>query len=168
MGALSATYISSTEFKVLGDKEDSFTPGRRVKANCEADGTKYLTVDSRFVNGDGDTEVTVKEADLTENLSAVLFGVIGPGPEGGLPVHDHSNDDQGGEIEAFQGHGERHVDGTDDVPAFNGATSAEAGRKGLVPQPAAGDDGKVLQGDGTWKKPLTESDMRRYALIYGV
>lgn len=168
MSALSATYISSTEFKVSDDKEDNFTPGRRVKANCGTDGTKYLTVDSRFVNGDGDTEVTVKESELTENLSEVLFGVIGPGPEGGLPVHDHSSDDQGGEIEAFQGHGEKHVDGEDDVPAFDGATESEDGRKGLVPQPAAGDDEKFLRGDGSWKKSLKESDLRRYALIYGI
>lgn len=34
---------------------------------------------------------------------------------------------------------------------FVGATSAAPGSKGLVPQPQAGDDGKVLHGDGTWK-----------------
>lgn len=34
---------------------------------------------------------------------------------------------------------------------FVGATSAAPGSKGLVPQPQAGDEGKVLHGDGTWK-----------------
>ena len=34
--------------------------------------------------------------------------------------------------------------------AFTGATSGAAGTSGLVPAPAAGDEGKVLQGDGTW------------------
>lgn len=34
---------------------------------------------------------------------------------------------------------------------FTGATSSAAGAHGLVPAPAAGDDGKVLHGDGTWK-----------------
>lgn len=34
--------------------------------------------------------------------------------------------------------------------AFTGATSAAAGVEGLVPAPAAGDDGKFLKGDGTW------------------
>lgn len=35
--------------------------------------------------------------------------------------------------------------------AFKGATSSAAGGAGLVPAPAAGDQGKVLYGDGTWK-----------------
>lgn len=34
---------------------------------------------------------------------------------------------------------------------FSGATSSVAGANGLVPAPAAGDEGKVLHGDGTWK-----------------
>ena len=33
---------------------------------------------------------------------------------------------------------------------FTGATSGAAGTSGLVPAPAAGDDGKYLKGDGTW------------------
>lgn len=33
---------------------------------------------------------------------------------------------------------------------FTGATSGTAGAHGLVPAPAAGDEGKFLQGDGTW------------------
>lgn len=34
---------------------------------------------------------------------------------------------------------------------FTGATSSVAGSNGLVPAPAAGDQEKVLHGDGTWK-----------------
>lgn len=34
---------------------------------------------------------------------------------------------------------------------FTGATSSVAGASGLVPAPAAGDEGKALHGDGTWK-----------------
>ena len=34
--------------------------------------------------------------------------------------------------------------------SFGGATSSTAGSTGLVPAPAAGDEGKVLKGDGTW------------------
>lgn len=33
---------------------------------------------------------------------------------------------------------------------FTGATSSTAGTNGLVPAPAAGDEGKFLKGDGTW------------------
>lgn len=36
---------------------------------------------------------------------------------------------------------------------FDGATSSTAGEKGMVPAPAAGDNGKFLCGDGTWKDP---------------
>lgn len=40
---------------------------------------------------------------------------------------------------------------------FTGATSSSAGTNGLVPAPAAGDQSKVLMGDGTWKDlPLPE------------
>ena len=34
---------------------------------------------------------------------------------------------------------------------FTGATSSVAGSNGLVPAPSAGDEGKALHGDGTWK-----------------
>lgn len=34
---------------------------------------------------------------------------------------------------------------------FSGATSSAAGASGLVPAPSAGDEGKVLHGDGTWQ-----------------
>jgi len=36
------------------------------------------------------------------------------------------------------------------LPGFTGATAGSAGVKGLVPQPAAGDEGKYLRGDGFW------------------
>lgn len=40
---------------------------------------------------------------------------------------------------------------------FTGATSSTAGTNGLVPAPAAGDQGKVLMGDGSWSNlPLPE------------
>lgn len=48
------------------------------------------------------------------------------------------------------------IDGTvvaelSDLPTdFTGATASVAGVHGLVPAPAAGDQGKVLKGDGTW------------------
>jgi len=154
---LQATYISATEFKVAGDREDNFSPGRRVKANCgTADGVKYLTISSSFVNGDGDTQVSVLEAELTENLTEVLFGVVGVGSRGGLPVHDHSSNDQGGPVAAPE------------PEVFSGATIGEAGTKGTVPAPAAGDEKKVLQGDATWARPVRASDIRRYALLYSI
>ena len=41
---------------------------------------------------------------------------------------------------------------TDDE--MTGATSGAAGSKGLVPEPAAGDQGKFLRGDGTWQAEI--------------
>ena len=38
------------------------------------------------------------------------------------------------------------------VADMEGATAGAAGTHGLVPAPSAGDEGKVLQGDGTWVK----------------
>jgi len=39
------------------------------------------------------------------------------------------------------------------IVAFRGATSARDGADGLVPQPKAGDENKVLYGDGKWDDP---------------
>lgn len=36
---------------------------------------------------------------------------------------------------------------------FTGASSSDNGEKGIVPRPMAGDEDKVLCGDGTWKTP---------------
>ena len=36
---------------------------------------------------------------------------------------------------------------------MSGATSSDAGTSGLVPAPAAGDQGKYLRGDGNWETP---------------
>lgn len=42
--------------------------------------------------------------------------------------------------------------GITSVSVFTGATADNAGEQGLVPEPAAGDQGAVLTGDGTWQK----------------
>lgn len=40
---------------------------------------------------------------------------------------------------------------TANITTMTGATSSVAGSAGLVPAPSAGDEGKALHGDGTWK-----------------
>lgn len=58
---------------------------------------------------------------------------------------------------SIDGNNEISIDDTvvaevSDLPTdFTGATSSVAGANGLVPAPAAGDEGKALHGDGTWK-----------------
>ena len=43
--------------------------------------------------------------------------------------------------------------------AAHGSTAAAAGKAGLVPKPAAGDDGKFLMGDGTWHDCIRPDDV---------
>lgn len=45
----------------------------------------------------------------------------------------------------------------DIVKTFTGATSSAAGKKGLVPQPAAGDQNDYLRGDSTWQTPVNNA-----------
>lgn len=57
------------------------------------------------------------------------------------------------------------------VPDMTGATGADAGTHGLVPAPAAGDQGKYLRGDGTWQQAgggggLTFDDIYPVGSIY--
>ena len=47
---------------------------------------------------------------------------------------------------------------TSTVPALSGASSSAAGKAGLVPAPAKGDEGKFLRGDGTWKTPTASEN----------
>lgn len=47
--------------------------------------------------------------------------------------------------------GSTYVKISDPVDVMTGATSSVAGKAGLVPAPAAGDQGKYLRGDGTWQ-----------------
>jgi hypothetical protein len=55
------------------------------------------------------------------------------------------------------------IDGSDDVSLaatavdFTGATAAVNGTHGTVPKPSAGDQNKVLMGDGTWGRPTNQT-----------
>lgn len=49
--------------------------------------------------------------------------------------------------------------------AFHGATASLAGRMGFVPAPAAGDESKMLRGDGTWATPSGGNDPRIFTAV---
>jgi len=89
-----ALYVASNKFKVAGDRTSEFRPGRRVKANMGEDGVGYFTVkNATYTNM---TIVTVVESGITPNLEEVLYSVLASGEKGGLPLHDHTSEDQGG------------------------------------------------------------------------
>lgn len=96
-GPIRAAYVAADQFKVGGDRTAAFVSGRRIKADQGADGVEYFTVESSSLVG-STTYITVKETTVTTNLEQVLYSVVAPGAAGGLPVHDHSDEDQGGAI----------------------------------------------------------------------
>lgn len=49
---------------------------------------------------------------------------------------------------------------------MTGASSSQAGKSGLVPQPSAGSEGKFLRGDGTWADLSKLFIRARYACEY--
>ena len=53
------------------------------------------------------------------------------------------------------------------VSVMTGATSGAAGTEGIVPAPAAGDQAKYLQGDGTWDTPAARHGTGTGAVIEG-
>lgn len=96
--AISATYSSSTIFTVTGNQTALFHTGRRVKANCGADGYKYGTIASSAYTSS--TAVTLKTGSdaLTNNLTAVEIGIVGSGSGVGQspPEHAHGGIADGG------------------------------------------------------------------------
>lgn len=96
--AIDAAYIASNKFKVYGDRTDEFVAGRRVKADCGEDGVRFFTVKSSSYSSPI-TYVTVEEDNVSSHLYQVLYSVVAPGATGGLPTHDHSSKEQGGNLE---------------------------------------------------------------------
>lgn len=76
------TYVSTTEFKVPGDKTSIYVANRAVKATVTA-GTVYSHVASSSYDGT-DTTVTLNDAVLDSGLSEVYYGTV---PEAGFPVN---------------------------------------------------------------------------------
>ena len=57
-------------------------------------------------------------------------------------------------------HGEQ-IEGEYTPPdVFTGASAEAAGTAGLVPPPAAGDEKKFLQGDGSWATPEAQTTIK--------
>ncbi|MFA6887320.1 MAG: discoidin domain-containing protein [Fermentimonas sp.] len=127
---MDATYISSNQFSVDGDKTDEFLSGRRLKIVCSSTGLKYLTVYSSNYSG-SITTVTTKESDITSDITTVLYGIVAPGDTGSLPEHDHSGDEGSGGFITTGG------SGTSDVQSFTDLID--------TPTTYSGSEGKYLK-----------------------
>lgn len=92
---MDAIYISSTQFSVSTDKTLEFVSGRRLKLDCGVDGVIYATVNTSSYS-DPNTTITIKESELTSNLTTVLYGVVEPGVLGSLPDHSHDGSEGSG------------------------------------------------------------------------
>lgn len=94
-----STYVSATSFTVSGDKTDTFHAGRRIRANCGADGLKYGTVNTSSYSTPT-TTITLKTGSdaLTSNLEVMQVALVDIGDTGTIPYHDHSDLGQGGDV----------------------------------------------------------------------
>jgi len=91
MAGLSATYINTSQFSVVGDKVDEFIIGRRVRCDCGVDGYKYCTIDAS-ASSDGTTLITIDiiySDAITPNLVSVEYGIVSPLGTGSFPEHNH-------------------------------------------------------------------------------
>lgn len=94
---MDATYISSNQFSVSGDRSLEFIPNRRLKINLAGDGIIYDSVSTSSYSVP-DTIVTTTESGLTANLTDVLYGIVEPGISGSLPNHNHDGSEGSGGV----------------------------------------------------------------------
>ncbi len=97
MAGITAIYVDADTFTVTRDRTSDFIVGRRVKANCGADGYKYGTVESSSYSSPNTTVNLVStNDDLTSNLAEVWYGSVKPGDEGNIAEHPHTGDEGDG------------------------------------------------------------------------
>lgn len=108
--SVSATYISVDSFSVTGNYADYLIADRAVLCNCGVDGIKKrICLNSSYAAGV--TTVTLKTdgtRNLTSNLATIEWSVVKPGSAGNIPLHEHTDDDDGGPPGA---HASRHENG---------------------------------------------------------
>ena len=101
---------------------------------------KTTPVEERIVN----VNFVIGNAQNLEVIinSSVIYATI-EDLEEALDAHDAGTDAHEPAFDAHNAADDAHKD-------FTGATAKTAGKRGMVPAPAAGDQGKALLGDGTW------------------
>ncbi len=102
--AISATYISGTQFTVSGDKTANLPQTLRILFLMGIDGTVEGTVnEASYDSGANNTTVTITESVLTENLTHIKVGSIyadDANSSSNLPPHAHTSVTSGGGIPA--------------------------------------------------------------------
>ena len=131
------TFISATQFTLVGDQTANFTLGRRVKTTNTA-GTVYSVITSvSFAAGTTTVNVVSDSGSLDSGLSAVFFGILDPSN----PSTNASDVNRKGATVASAGNGTTniwgtvgdyiHVSGTNTINFFSTAPYAGA-RKELI------------------------------------
>lgn len=155
MAGITATYVDADTFTVVGDLTDNFIVGRRVKLNCQGDGTKYGTVLSSAFTSLTTVNLTTASDALTSNLTEAWFGIVGAdNSEQSLPEHSHDGTQaSGGVIDTIEA-GDSEIKVTD-----AGTGSIEAKVDGNSEMDIT-DAGVRLGGaDGRVNQILDEDDM---------
>jgi hypothetical protein len=89
MAEIAGTYVSTTTFTTPGDFSEVLSEGRKVRANCGADGYRVGAVDSATYNSETElTTVTLDSAVLTSNFTGFQYGIS---DVEALPVHGHAD-----------------------------------------------------------------------------
>lgn len=76
VNCMTATYLTSTTFKITGNVTDTFEAGRRVRVNNNAATYSYSTIESAVFAGP-DTTITLNSEAVTTGLTNVCTSIIG-------------------------------------------------------------------------------------------
>lgn len=155
IGSESETYTKAETDALLNAKQDNITATDGITLT----GTTLTNSGVRAV-ASGTANGTIS---VNTNGTSADVAVTGLGSAAYTSSSDYATSAQGGKADTAVQPGDLATVATtgdyDDlinkpvIPTysdFTGATAGDAGTNGLVPAPAAGDQGKFLQGDGTW------------------
>jgi len=124
---LAATYLNVDQFAVSGDYTPYILENQAVLCDCGVDGDKKrIVVATAFAAGA--TTVTLKAdatRNLTSNLAEIEWSLVEPGEAANIPLHGHTDDDDGGVIVTMpSAHASTHENGgADEIEIENMATA---------------------------------------------
>lgn len=96
---MTGTYVSATQFTVVGDQTAIFLANRKVKCDCGVDGFRYGAISTSAFGATTTVTLTADSDDLTANLTDVEWSVLEPKS---ISLHDHSTEEDGGSVAGEQ------------------------------------------------------------------